>query len=231
MVDCAIADRPSRAARAAGAIPERAAANAARVEGFTLIELLVAIAILVTLVSILLPVIFGVAGRGDDVKCQQQLRQLGLALVDFDTTEHQHPKGQGQAFLADLFRQGAAEDSRILICPCSEEAQVEGWQRRGADALAGKLGDPVREGGTSYWGRLGGMRSIRAARARRVPTSPIPVACDACERGADGEWVSPHGGKVHVLFLDGHVEAVALTDFVAETWAGLGEHPRRVLGR
>ena len=198
--------------------------------GFTLIELLVVIGIIVALAAILFPVVTVVSGRGHDVACQQQLRQLGAALLDYEQS-HGYPKVGGQAFLADLHRQGLAEDSRIFVCPRSDAAEADGWQRRGADALAGKAGDPVRDGGTSYWGRIGGAKSIRAARARRVPVSQIPVACDACTRGPEGEWISPHGGKVHVLYLDGHVEAVALADFAAEAWPGLGEHPRKVLGK
>lgn len=200
------------------------------VTGFTLIELLVVIGIIVTLMAILLPVLFGAGDRGHDVACQQQLRQLGAALVEADHARG-YPQAGGQAFLAELFRKGMADDSRIFVCPRSDEAQADDWQRRGADALAGAPGAPVGEGGTSYWGRLGGLKSIRAARARRVPASQLPVACDACARGPDGEWISPHGTKVHVLYLDGHVEAIPLADFAAETWPRLGEHPRKVLGK
>jgi len=96
--------------------------------------------------------------------------------------------------------------------------------------LAGKPGDPVPDGAISYWGRKGGAKSIRAARAKRIPASQIPVACDGLSADAEGVLVSPHGHRLHVLYLDGHVEAIPTDEFLADTWNRLGEHPRKVLG-
>ena len=52
-----------------------------RAAGFSLIELLVAVAIIVVLAAILLPVVSAVRGTALQVACAGQQRQIGVALL------------------------------------------------------------------------------------------------------------------------------------------------------
>ena len=52
------------------------------------------------------------------------------------------------------------------MCPTSDEGLTEGWEHRVHDGLQGKLGAEVEAGIMSYWGRKGGAKSIRRARAQ-----------------------------------------------------------------
>lgn len=62
--------------------------------GFTLVELLVVIAIIGILVALLLPAVQAAREAARKTQCKNNLKQIGLGLLNFENTHRQFPPGQ-----------------------------------------------------------------------------------------------------------------------------------------
>ncbi len=136
---------------------------------FTLIELLVVIAIIAILASLLFPALGRAKDKGKSAKCQNNLRQLGLAALLYDEDYQVYPIGWPSADLQTaplppiwyrqlqpfLGRATNVSGGGVFICPSS--LQKGRATERTANAL--------REGG--FWGFLAYAQNAQINNGRR----------------------------------------------------------------
>ena len=99
--------------------------------GFTLVELLVVIAIIGTLVALLLPAVQAARGSARNNTCKNNLKQLSIALANFDTT-----KGKLPGYINALANPNDRTVGRraswvVMIFPFMEEPALwDEWSQR-----------------------------------------------------------------------------------------------------
>lgn len=92
-----------------------------RARGFTLIELLVVIAIIAVLVSLLLPAVQQAREGARRTQCKNNLKQMGLALANYESTFAAFPMSNAQNYIANA--QGFSAQARLL--PYMEQTNLQ----------------------------------------------------------------------------------------------------------
>lgn len=95
--------------------------------GFTLVELLVVIAIIGILVAMLLPAVQAAREAARRTTCTNQLKQMGLACLNYESVEREFPTGGTQPWHGDDF--GDAYGWMVQILPYVESTALQNISR------------------------------------------------------------------------------------------------------
>ncbi|HTK74560.1 MAG TPA: DUF1559 domain-containing protein [Gemmataceae bacterium] len=226
-------------------------ARVARRWAFTLVELLVVIAIIATLLGLLLPAVQRVREAASRLRCQNHLKQLGLAIHNYHDANaalppsRRDPGGTFLVYLLPFVEQGSLAAAWNLSAPQGFYVQSAAARqtpvplffcpsRRSADdQLLSRSGDDADSGGQFVAGALadyavsaGDPSGYRDYWWTPSPAYPFPASNGAFIMLNDDDQSSPYAGRVRRRSLTDIADGLSQTLFVGEKHVPAGQYGR-----
>jgi prepilin-type N-terminal cleavage/methylation domain-containing protein/prepilin-type processing-associated H-X9-DG protein len=205
--------------------------------GFTLIELLVVIAIIAVLIALLLPAVQQAREAARRTQCKNNLKQLGLAIMNFESTYKVYPPDvDSYKTLAagDSINQPDDTDPNAIFC-YSGPSQRTGWMQMilpflDQTPIYNQINFTVSVFNTANLppstGSHGGTNSAYSnpIRAYLCPSSPAPAVINYWPGNweSSGNGSETYGQSNPPVQIWGRTDYLALPGFHCETIAGLG---------
>jgi prepilin-type N-terminal cleavage/methylation domain-containing protein len=128
--------------------------NTSSRRGFTLIELLVVIAIIAVLIALLLPAVQQAREAARRSQCQNNLKQIGLALHNYHDVHLTFPIGSRAGVLYDQAGTKNAVNWRFSILPMLEQSNIYNQANINGNFSAGTDAAQAYQGGNEFLRKL-----------------------------------------------------------------------------
>ena len=172
--------------------------------GFTLIELLAVIAIILILITFLLPRITTAIDQTKVTACKANLLELNRQLLVYDMKHGDLPKGSGVQFFAALIAHGdlenTAENAKKMSCPAVKSRSLSGLNALEDEKEWYKHLDQIDGTYSAYAGR-----NMKDFPLRRFPGSGEDALI-----ADDNDPEMNHPTSTCVLWADGSVTTIEL---------------------
>lgn len=198
-------------------------------KAFSLVELLVVMAIIMVLAAMLIPAAKNALQRSYSMRCASNLRQIGTAIQSYaaDNDNFIVPwrlGNGGSSYWSALLMPylgssyppalpSAVSANSVFVCPV-KKANGNGITEYNVGTIWSRYNINLHIAENAL-GTSSGSATFRKVRMSQVNLSKTYILMDLFGPGGGGYWclssgelTYPHSGKINVLFLDNHIEAL-----------------------
>ncbi len=202
---------------------------------YTLVEILVVIAIIGLLVGLLLPAIQAARQSASRTQCTNNLKQIGIALLSYETSRKTFPPGYISRFTSDGTDTGPGWGWGAMILPEMEEGAI--YRVINFSLPIEDPANTIRVANIpSFFCPVDEVKRVWQAKSRDASGNPIDLICEVAasnyvamygttEPGVDGDGIFFRNSKIGLRQItDGSSHTIAIGERAHQlgeaTWAG-----------